>query len=62
MADTLRIDEFVEQLWDGELCSLSDLIQLEMRRRAQRMVRGEGIARDWHVPLATARITAILAE
>jgi hypothetical protein len=57
MTDTLRIDQFIQQLWDSELGYLDDLITQEMRRRAQRIVmQGDGVAYDRHVPLATARV------
>lgn len=59
MADTLQIDEFIEQLRDVDFGHLSDLIAQEAHRRAQGLARGEGAARNRPVPLSTAAVIEV---
>jgi hypothetical protein len=60
MAHALKIDAFIQQLWDGELGYLNDLVTQELRRRA--VLQGDGVARDRHIPLSTAYVLELGAE
>jgi hypothetical protein len=54
---TMTISEFLQQLSDGDLTHLEDMVTKEYRRRAENMVNGVGEAVPDPVDLNDARVT-----